>query len=150
MKNKSDLLNENELKSYQTLTGKLSWIGNQWRPDIIFAIFELNSAIKNATINHLKQAIKVLKNVINLKAILTFPQMQNLDECSLATYSDSSYNDVDNGGSQEGFIIFLSDRTRRLSPIMWQSKRIRQVLKSTMAAETLALVYATESFVLII
>ena len=117
---------------------------------IIFAIFELNSATKNATINHLKQANKVLKNVINLKVILTFPQMQNLDECSLATYSDSSYNDVDNGGSQEGFIIFLSDRTRRLFPIMWQSKRIRQVLKSTMAAETLALVYATESFVLII
>ena len=145
MKNKSDLLNENELKSYQTLTGQLSWIGNQWRPDIIFAIFELNSAIKNATINHLKQSNKVLKNVINLKVILTFPQMQNLDECSLATYSDSSYNDVDNGGSQEGFIIFLSDKTGRLSPIMWQSKRIRQVVKSTMAAETLALVYATEA-----
>ena len=73
MKNKSDLLNENKLKSYQTLTGQLSWIANQWSPDIIFAIFDLNSAIKNATINHVKQANKVFKNVINLKVILTFP-----------------------------------------------------------------------------
>ena len=111
---------------------------------IIFAIFELNSATKNATINHLKQANKVLKNVINLKVILTFPQMQNLDECSLATYNDSSYNNVDNGGSEESFIIFLSDKTGRLSP-MWQSKWIRQVVKSTTAAETLALVYETEA-----
>ena len=32
--------------------------------------------------------------------------MQNWDECSLATYNDSSYNNVENGGSQESFIIF--------------------------------------------
>ena len=70
--------------------------------------------------------------------------MQNLDECSLATYNDSSYNNVDNGGSEESFIIFLSDKTGRLSP-MWQSKWIRQVVKSTTAAETLALVYETEA-----
>ena len=37
--------------------------------------------------------------------------MQNLDECSLATYSDSSYNNLENGGSQGGFIIFLKDKT---------------------------------------
>ena len=37
--------------------------------------------------------------------------MQNLDECSLATYSDSSYNNSENGGSQGGFIIFLKDKT---------------------------------------
>ena len=66
------------------------------------------------------QANKVLKNVINRKVILTFPQIQNLDECSLVTYSDSSYNDLDSGVSQGGFIIFLSDKTGRLSPIMWQ------------------------------
>ena len=43
--------------------------------------------------------------------------MQNLDECSLATYSDSSYS-LDNGGSQWGLIIFLKDKIGRLSPIM--------------------------------
>ena len=58
---------------------------------------------------------------------------------------DSSYNNLNNGGSQGGFLIFLMDKTGRLSPIMWQSKRICQVIKSTMAAETLALVDAVEA-----
>ena len=96
-------------------------------------------------INHLIQAKKVLKNVINCKVILTFPQMQNLDECSLAKYSDSSYNSLDNGGSQGGFIIFLRDKTGRLSPIMLQSQQICQVVKRMMAAEMLALVDAVEA-----
>ena len=67
MKNKSDPLNENELKSCRTLIGQLSRIANQSHPDITFAICELSSVIKNATINHLMEANKVLKNVINQK-----------------------------------------------------------------------------------
>ena len=59
--------------------------------------------------------------------------MQNIDKCSLATYSNSSYNDLDNGGSQGGFIIFLSDKAGRLYPTMWQSKWIHQVVKSVLA-----------------
>ena len=66
LKNKSDPLNENELKSYWTLTGQLSWIANQSHPDITFAIYELSSAINNATINHLIQAIKVLLSIRKL------------------------------------------------------------------------------------
>ena len=61
MKNKSDPLNENELKSYQTLIGQLFWTATHSRPDITFAICELSSAINIATINHLIQANKVLK-----------------------------------------------------------------------------------------
>ena len=100
------------MKSYWTIIWQLSWIANQSHPDVTFAIYELSSAIKkNATINHLIQASRVIKNVIYWKVILTFPQMQNLDECSLATYSDSSYNNLENGGSQGGFIIFLKDKT---------------------------------------
>ena len=71
--------------------------------------------------------------------------MQNLDECSLATYSDLSYDNLDNGGSQGGFIIFLRDKTGRISPIMWQSEWICWIVKSAMAAETLALVDAAEA-----
>ena len=71
--------------------------------------------------------------------------MQNLDECSLATYSDSSYNNLDNGNSQGSSIIFLMYKTGRLSPTMWQSKQIHQVAKSMLEAETLVLVDATEA-----
>ena len=70
MTNKSDPLNENELKSYQTLIGQLSWIANQSRPDITFAICELSRAIKNATINHLIQVKKVLEKMLLIRKLL--------------------------------------------------------------------------------
>ena len=72
--------------------------------------------------------------------------MENLGECSLATYSDSSYNNLDNGGSQGGFIIFLSDKTGKLSSIMWLLKQIRGVAKSMMTVESLPLVDAVEAY----
>ena len=83
------------MKYYQTFIGQLCWIANQSSLDITFAICVLSSAIKDATINHLIQANKALKNGINLRVILTFPQVENVDECSLTTYSDSCYNDSD-------------------------------------------------------
>ena len=43
-------------------------------------------------------------------------------------------------GTQGGFIIFLCDTDRKKCPIFWQSRKIRRVVKSTLAAETLALV----------
>ena len=108
-KNKSDKLTDDELKSYRTLIGQLSWAANRTRPDISFSICELSSAVKNATVDHLLQANKVLKNIQDQKIILTFPRMQNMQDCTFVTYSDSSFNNLDNGGSQGGFIIFLTD-----------------------------------------
>ena len=49
------------------------------------------------------------------------------------------------GASQGGHIIFLVGKNGNYSPISWQSKKIRRVIKSTIAAETLALQEGAES-----
>ena len=144
-KNKSDKLTDDELKSYRTLIGQLSWAANQTRPDISFSVCELSSAVKHATVEHLLKANKVLKNVKDQQVVLTFPRMKNMQDCTFVTYSDSSFNNLDNGGSQEGFKMFLTDNIGNSSSVIWQSKKIRRVVKSTMAAETLALVDAAEA-----
>ena len=43
------------------------------------------------------------------------------------------------------YIFFVSDKTGKISPITWQSKRIRPVVQSTMAAEILAFVDAVKA-----
>ena len=43
------------------------------------------------------------------------------------------------GGTQGGHFIVLMGEKGRFSPICWQSKRIRRVVQSTLAGETLAL-----------
>ena len=66
-------------------------------------------------------------------------------QCKLVVYSGASYNNLENGSSQGGFCIFLKNSYGNLSLIMWQSKKIHRMVKSTMAAETLALVDAAEA-----
>ena len=40
--------------------------------------------------------------------------------------------------SAGGFIIFLADNKGNVCPLYWESRKIRRVVKSTLAAETLA------------
>ena len=49
-----------------------------------------------------------------------------------------------NGGSQGGYISFIVDKNGVFSPVTWQSRKIRRVVKSTIGAECLAAVEAAE------
>ena len=138
-------LSEEELKSFRALIGQLLWASNQTHPDISFNLSELSNSVNHATVEHILSANRVLKNAQNKLATLTFPYMENLMQCKLVAYSYASYNNLENGSSQGGFCIFLKHSNGNLSLILWQSKKIRQMVKSTMAAETLALVDAAEA-----
>ena len=76
---------------------------------------------------------------------LKFPKLQQNGRYILKVYSDSSFNNLPNGGSQGGFIIFLCDSEDNGAPIQWQSKKIRRVAKSTLAAECLAMEDAVDA-----
>ena len=52
-------------------------------------------------------------------------------------------------GSQGGFIVFLCNKDGKAAPIQWQLRKIRHVVKSTLAAEYLAEVEAAEACFLI-
>ncbi|XP_057309261.1 uncharacterized protein LOC130647426 [Hydractinia symbiolongicarpus] len=66
-----------------------------------------------------------------------------LDQIS---YIDASYGNLSDGGSQGGYVIFLSNKDKSITiPLAWQSKRVRRVVKSTLSGETLALIEAAES-----
>lgn len=69
---------------------------------------------------------------------MKFPCLKNINESSLTVYSDASLNNLPNGGSQGAHIFFICDKDKNVVPIIWQSKRIKRVVKSTLAAECLA------------
>ena len=62
--------------------------------------------------------------------------------------ADASFAKLEDGGSQGGVFIEIVSKDRT-SPALWYSKRIRRVVKSTIAAETLAMAeaYAAGSLV---
>jgi hypothetical protein len=60
-------------------------------------------------------------------------------------FRDSSLGNLPDGGTQGGHFIVLTGKNGRISPITWQSKRIRRVVRSTLAAETLAMADAIDN-----
>lgn len=109
----------------------------------MFEVCELGASVKEATMDDLSKGNKVLVKAKNENVILQFKgTMKNL---TLEVYNDASFANLRNGGSQGGYIKFLKDDCGNLSPIMWQSKRLQRVVKSTMAAETLIQVEAAEA-----
>ena len=68
----------------------------------------------------------------------------DLETIELVVYSDASHANLHDGGSQGGFIVFLSDASGKCSPISWGSKRLKRVAKSTLSAETQSAVEALD------
>ena len=71
--------------------------------------------------------------------------MRCMEQLTVECYSDASFGNLAGGGSQGGYIIFLSDPDGSRCPLSWQSRKVRRVVKSTLAAETLALLDAAEA-----
>ena len=135
-----------EKKKLRTLIGQLSWVGTQTRPDILFECSELASSLKDAKVEHLVKANKLLKRLQQSDSHIVVSKLQDMKTWHFVTYHDAFFANLDDGGSQGAYVIFLTDETNDLVvPIAWQSKRIKRVVKSTLAAETLSLVEGAEA-----
>ena len=144
---KNSCLSDKEKKEYRALVGQLSWISTQTRPDVAFDVCELSGICKKATIGDALRLNKVISRILSDNYYLLFQRMSRMEECTLDCYTDASFANLPDGGSQGGFVIFLSDCDGNKCPLSWQSRRLRRVVKSTLAAETLALVEGAEAAV---
>jgi hypothetical protein len=141
----SDLLDE-EKHQYRSMVGQLNWISTQTRPDISFDVCDLSTKFSQTKVGDMIRANKVVQRVKTDNIKIVYPKLDNLSECCFECYSDASFANLDGGGSQGGHVIFLSDRKNKC-PVSWQSRKLRRVVKSTLAAETLALLDCAEAAV---
>ena len=81
---------------------------------------------------------KVLRQVKNSIHELKFSSL-NPTTSKLILYTYASYKNLPKGGSQGAYILLIADDTGKCCPIAWNSTRIKRVVRSTLAAETLAL-----------
>ena len=130
-------LSEGEIKLLRSALGQLNWLANMTRPDISFTVSNVSSHIKQATISDIKEVNKLTKHVKTTPSEVIFPSLdtQNVE---VVVYTDSSFNNLDDGGSQGGQIVFLKDQLNRSCPISWRSTRVRRIARSTLAAEALS------------
>ena len=132
-------------EEYRALIGQLNWLSTQTRPDISFEVCRLSSVFDQATVDDLICANKIVRKLKATPVKIFFSRLRDVSDCSVECYSDAAFGNLSNGGSQGGYVIFITDSDGNRCVVTWQSKRIKRVVKSTLAAETLALLDCAEA-----
>ena len=139
--NKDDLKNPKRKLSHEEITilrgilVKLNWVAGMTRPEISFFVCETSTRVKDATVSDLIAANKIVKFIQNTTTYIRIPTF-DIESLNIKLYSDVSFNNLPNGGSQGGFRILLSNKYNNVAQIAWSSIKLKCVARSTIAAET--------------
>jgi len=145
---KRNLTNDEKLK-LKALIGQIQWVSKQTRPDLAFASCDLSNRVKDSTTDDIRLANKYLRKLKNSTAQIHLPDIGDVKKAKLYAFSDASHANLPGFKSQGGFIIFIKGENGHSAPIVWTSKKVKRVVKSPLAAETLALQEAVEHAALV-
>ena len=143
-KERSERISSVEEKQLRSLIGQLNWLSGISRPEICFDVSVLSSKIRTATVDDLLNCNKLLKHVHSNPTFIKFPAL-SVESLSFVVHCDSSWNNLPNGGSQGAYVIMLKDNNNLVAPVGWSSTKIRRVARSTVTAETLAMLDACDA-----
>ena len=121
-------------------------------PDQILAVMLVDVSIlslklKDATINELQAINKSINKIKDNQYALRY---QPIDlSFRIVLFTDAAFGNLSDGGSQGGHVIFLVDKHNKCNLISWQSKRIKRIVRSTLAAETIVMMDGVESAIYI-
>lgn len=129
------------------LVGKLGWLVQGSRPDMAFDMIDLSTKLKSGTVQDLLHAKKVVKALQRVPSSISFPQLHDPPESwKLVLFTDAAHANIcENTGSVAAFVLFLVDASGVCCPIDWQACKIKRVVRSTLAAETLSLQEGTDA-----
>lgn len=131
--------NATEQENLRCLVGQIGWLSINTRPDVSYDVLELSCILNHPKVDNMIQANKCLRKAEMVDCSLKFPHLGDLNKIKLVAFSDASFASLPDGySSAEGFIIFLVGEDGKSCPLAWGAKKIRRVVKSTLAAETLA------------
>ena len=137
---KNKLLNAEEQTTYRQLIGQLNWAVQGSRPDIAFEMIKMSTKLKQGKVEGLTRAIKKISRLKDIQSFMTFPRLTSLEDLKIVVFTDASLGNINDGaGSTGAFIVWLMDNTGQCCPIAWNAHKIKRVVRSTLAAETLSL-----------
>ena len=140
-KEKDKECTEQESTLFRYLIGKLNWVSCQTRPDASFGTCQLSARMKKPLVKDVLAANKLLNRLKCDPLAVKYPKLPRIENSVIYCYGDASLGNLESGKSAEGFVVFVVDKNSGKScPIMWKTKTIKRVVRSTLAAETTAAV----------
>ena len=139
-----DLTSE-ERTSYRGVLGQLLWLACQTRPDIAAAVSMLARHAQSPTVTDAKELNKVAAQVraSSGRHLCFLRGVLRLATCTLVTWADSSFANVDDVHSQFGLLIGATHNPEAVVAgdfsqcllLGWSSGKVKRVVRSTLAAE---------------
>ena len=127
------------------MVGGINWIVRATRPDLSYDLIDLSTKFKCGKVEDINRARKIILNLKASNCRIFFPKL-DISSLQFLIYTDASFANISNGtGSVGGQIIFLKDKKGNVSALDWHAGKIKRVVRSTLAAETLSLVEGLES-----
>ena len=137
--NKLEDCNETEKENFRSLVGQIGWLGTNTRPDVSYDVLNFSCLLNHPKVGDIIEANKCLRKLDMMDCTLKFSNLGDLSKAKIITFSDASHANLPDGySSAGGFIIFLVGENGKSCPLAWEAKKMRRVVKSTLAAETLA------------
>ena len=119
---------------YKSAVSSLAYLADTTRPDISFAVNQLQRKMANPTIADWKRTKQVFRYIAGTTRYGIMYKSKPTN-CSLIGYSDSDFaGDYDSSKSTTGFVILFND-----APIHWKSQLQQHVTLSSTEAEVIAL-----------
>ena len=144
MKDKSRLASKEEQRMFRKGIGQLGWITSISKPEGAFMYCLLSTVQSRPKIEDFVRYKKIVRELKNCDSAIMFRKM-DLMSIQLSVFSDASFANLEGGGSQLGYIIFITDKHGTSAPITWASKKAKRVARSTLTAETLSAVEAVDN-----
>lgn len=119
---------------------KLAWLAHS-RPDCLFEVFQLTQLTKELFEVDRRTIVKrINKLIIYAKKNNVCIRFVKLDPSSfeIIGFSDASFAGTRDFTSQLGYIIFVSDKSGSVIPMLYKSYKARRVTRSVMGAEMIA------------
>lgn len=135
---KKEKLTSQEMTEYRSLVGSLNWIVQGTRPDLAFEMIESSTKFKSGTVADLIHIKKILQKAKMNLTELYYPSLGPLENWQIVVFTDASLCNLNAGvDSCMGYLVFLTCQKGNSCPLVWRANKIRRVVKSTIAAESL-------------
>ena len=129
--------------------GQLNWLSTHTRPDIAFDLAELSGRTSSLKVSDVTKMNKLITKLKNSDIGIVYPRMKDVENLRVAVFADASLGNLPDKGSQAGYLVFLVDCEGNAALIDWKSHKIRRIVRSTLAAETLSMSDAVDAAMLI-
>ena len=131
-----------ELQQLRGLCGSLQYAAVHSRPDIATRVAQLQKSVPKATVETLLEGNRTTQRFCDTAVIV---RPIPFDEVAFASFGDASFASARQLSAQHGLFIMactpklaLNDTTE-FSPIVWNSRQIGRVVRSTLSAEAYAM-----------